>query len=97
MWQQDNSNLYAASSSYYPQPQQEPLQFYSQPQEYYVASRTSLDAHVQGSIAQQPAGFGGNIQPQGAWWTAFGTGGIEGEPPLLEGVHIFRCNSYYPS
>jgi len=23
---------------------------------------------------------------QGAWWTAFGTGGFEGEPPLLEGV-----------
>jgi hypothetical protein len=30
--------------------------------------------------------FGGNIQQQpGGWWTAFGTGGFEGEPPLLEG------------
>ncbi|KAH9485426.1 Protein YIPF5-like protein [Psilocybe cubensis] len=85
MWQQDNANLYASSSNYYPQQlQQEPLQFYSQPQEYYVASRTSLDGQVQGSIAQQPSGFGGNMQPQGGWWTAFGTGGFEGEPPLLE-------------
>ncbi|PPQ67250.1 hypothetical protein CVT25_005834 [Psilocybe cyanescens] len=73
MWQQDNSNPYASSSTYYPQPQQETLQFYSQPQEYYVASRTSLDGQVQGSIAQQSSRFGGNMQPQGGWWTAFGT------------------------
>jgi len=36
--------------------------------------------------------FGGNIQPQqvgGPWWTAFGTGGFEGEPPLLEGLSSF--------
>jgi hypothetical protein len=79
MWQQDN---YASSApNYYPQ--QEPLQFYAQPQGYYA--RTSLDGQVQGSISQQPAAFGGNIQSQGAWWTAFGTGGVEGEPPLLEG------------
>jgi len=25
---------------------------------------------------------------QGAWWTAFGTGGFEGEPPLLEELGI---------
>ena len=36
------------------------------------------------------AGFGGNIQQVGPWWTAFGTGGLEGEPPLLEGA----CHSY---
>jgi hypothetical protein len=33
--------------------------------------------------------FSGNIQAQqggGPWWTAFGTGGFEGEPPLLEGM-----------
>ena len=80
MWQQDN---YASSASNY---YQEPLQFYAQPQGYYPPSRTSLDGQVQGSITQQPPAFGGNIQSQGAWWTAFGTGGIEGEPPLLEGL-----------
>ena len=87
MWQQqqDQSNLYAGPSSYYPPQQQEPLQFYAQSQDYYSAARSSLDGHVQGSISQHPAGFGGNIQSQGGWWTAFGTGGIEGEPPLLEG------------
>ena len=86
MWQQqqDHSNLYAGPS-YYPPQQQEPLQFYAQSQDYYSAARSSLDGHVQGSMSQQPAGFGGNIQSQGGWWTAFGTGGIEGEPPLLEG------------
>ena len=36
------------------------------------------------------ATFSGNIQPQqgGPWWTAFGTGGFEGEPPLLEGTSL---------
>lgn len=38
------------------------------------------------------SGFGGNIQPVGPWWTAFGTGGLEGEPPLLEGA--CQCRSY---
>ena len=86
MWQQqDHSHPYAGPSSYYPPQQQEPLQFYGQSQDYYSAARSSLDGHVQGSMSQQPAGFGGNIQSQGGWWTAFGTGGIEGEAPLLEG------------
>jgi hypothetical protein len=94
MWQQqDHSNVYAGPSSYYPPQQQEPLQFYAQSQDYYSAARSSLDGHVQGSISQQPAGFGGNIQSQGGWWTAFGTGGIEGEPPLLEGE--FSTIKYY--
>jgi hypothetical protein len=30
--------------------------------------------------------YGGNIQQVGPWWTAFGTGGLDGEPPLLEGT-----------
>ncbi|KDR75836.1 hypothetical protein GALMADRAFT_248565 [Galerina marginata CBS 339.88] len=90
MWQQEQSNPYASSSTYYPHQQQpqEPLQFYAQPQDYYTNTRTSLDGHVQGSMAQQPGAFGGNIQAQGGWWTAFGTGGIEGEPPLLEELGI---------
>ncbi|KAI0645907.1 Yip1-domain-containing protein [Trametes meyenii] len=101
MWQ-DNSAAYGASSSqnaYYPQqpvaPQPGvPLQFYAPSpvgSSFYGGSRSSLDGHVgaQGSI--QPAsgpGFGGNIQPAGGWWTAFGTGGFEGEPPLLEELGI---------
>ena len=35
-----------------------------------------------------PPGYGGNIQSSGGWWTAFGTGGLEGEPPLLEGASL---------
>jgi hypothetical protein len=34
-------------------------------------------------------GYGGNIQTVGGWWTAFGTGGFEGEPPLLEGRNLY--------
>ena len=95
MWQQqDHSNPYAGPSSYYPPQQQEPLQFYAQPQDYYPTARSSLDGNVQGSMSQQPVGFGGNIQSQGGWWTAFGTGGIEGEPPLLEGEFDILCTTF---
>jgi protein YIPF5/7 len=92
MWQ-DSTNTYASSSqnSYYTQ--SEPLQFYSQQVSqdqngFYPGSRPSLDV-PQGSIQQQGPGaasYGGNIHNTGEWWTAFGTGGFEGEPPLLEGV-----------
>jgi hypothetical protein len=34
------------------------------------------------------SGYTGSIQPAGGWWTAFGTGGFEGEPPLLEGASL---------
>lgn len=99
MWQ-DSSNPYGASSSqnaYYAQAQplvpEQPLQFYSpgvvDPNAFYPGSRPSLDGNVaaQGTISQQgmAPGYGGNIQASGGWWTAFGTGGFEGEPPLLEG------------
>lgn len=34
-------------------------------------------------------GYSGNMAiPSGGWWTAFGTGGFEGEPPLLEGMFL---------
>jgi len=104
MWQEK----YASSSSqqpYYQQPQPSqavPLQFY-QPQPgqdgFYGSSRPSLDGNVipQGSISSQPIqSYGGNIQPVGGWLSAFGTGGFEGEPPLLEGVYAgpaLRCLS----
>jgi protein YIPF5/7 len=97
MWQ-DNSNSYQPSSSqnsyYGSQPQQgTPLQFYSpgpaaSDPNFYPGSRPSLDGNAgapQGSIAQANGpGYGGSIP--GPWWTAFGTGGFEGEPPLLEGT-----------
>ncbi|KAL5485455.1 hypothetical protein ACEPAI_8097 [Sanghuangporus weigelae] len=99
MWQ-DAQNPYAqASQSPYYQPQahaptQQPLQFYSPspgPSEggYYASSRPSLEGNM-GSMGVNAAasGFGGNIQPVGPWWTAFGTGGLEGEPPLLEELGI---------
>ena len=89
MWQDQTANAYSSSSSssYYQNPgqSQEPLQFYAG--DYYTASsRPSLDGQISGGVT---GGFGGNIQPQqggGPWWTAFGTGGFEGEPPLLEGL-----------
>ena len=95
MWQ-DASNPYSAPSShntYYGQQAQTPLQFYApEANTFYGNSRPSLDgqASTQGSITQQPLppGYSGSIQPSGGWWTAFGTGGLEGEPPLLEGMHV---------
>ncbi|THU95660.1 Yip1-domain-containing protein [Dendrothele bispora CBS 962.96] len=94
MWQ-DNS--YAPSSSqdsYYSQHQQPSnLQFYApSPSDgsFYPGSRPSLDGSMgpQGSISNGGVAYGGNIQPVGGWWTAFGTGGFEGEPPLLEELGI---------
>ena len=98
MWQDNSNNVFGASSSqnqYYgaPPAQGVPLQFYAPSpvsSTFYSGSRPSLDGNVgaQGSINSQgiPPGYGGNIQPAGGWWTAFGTGGFEGEPPLLEGA-----------
>jgi len=83
-------------ASYHPHPQGQaqshydgstPLQFYSG--EY--VGRTSLDGHVTaGGVGGGQGGFGvgGTIQAQGRWWSAFGTGGFEGEPPLLEELGI---------
>lgn len=107
MWQDNTNPYGASSShsQYYAQstPIQAPspgapLQFYSPSvsDSFYPGSRPSLDGNVgaQGSISQQggtPPGYGGNMQTTGGWWTAFGTGGIEGEPPLLEGTRKSSC------
>ena len=97
MWQ-DAPNPYtqAAQSPYYTQPQShapsQPLQFYAPspgPSDsgYYPGSRQSIEGNMGAmGVNGGPSSFGGNIQPQGPWWTAFGTGGLEGEPPLLEGM-----------
>lgn len=94
MWQdqqqQQGGGGYAGSSYY--QPAQESLQFYSpggQDSGFYPGSRPSLDGQpIQGSMTPQPGagGYGGSIQGVQPWWTAFGTGGLEGEPPLLDGT-----------
>ncbi|KAF8482810.1 Yip1-domain-containing protein [Russula ochroleuca] len=93
MWQ--DSTAYGASSSqnnYYGRGNQPnvPLQFYDQ-SSFYPGSRSSLEGNVaaQGPIVQPgTSGYTGSIQPAGRWWTAFGTGGFEGEPPLLEELGI---------
>ncbi|KAG5342711.1 hypothetical protein C0989_010679 [Termitomyces sp. Mn162] len=96
MWHEASPYASSSQNPYYPQPvvPEPQLQFYSphqasDPNAFYPGSRPSLDG-AQGNIAQQglaPA-YGGNIQPTGSWWTAFGTGGFEGEPPLLEELGI---------
>jgi hypothetical protein len=101
MWQ--DSTTYGASSSqnnYYGRGNQPnvPLQFYDQ-SSFYPGSRSSLEGNVaaQGPIVQSgTSGYTGSIQPAGGWWIAFGTGGFEGEPPLLEGacavvMTLVRC------
>jgi len=100
MWQ-DSNNYYGASSShspYYPPAnaqQNVPLQFYaagSDQGQFYPGSRSSLEGNMGTSGSVAPGGvaqaYGGNIQQAGGWWTAFGTGGFEGEPPLLEELGI---------
>lgn len=69
-----------------------PLQFYaagSDQGQFYPGSRSSLEGNMGTSASVPSAGvaqaYGGTIQQPGGWWTAFGTGGFEGEPPLLEG------------
>lgn len=102
MWQDNSYGASSAPNAYYPQQNQAaPLQFYSPGStdpNFYAGSRPSLDgnmgaAGVQGNMAQGGPAYGGNIQSVGGWWTAFGTGGFEGEPPLLEGVSWFSYNS----
>ncbi|KAF7321612.1 Yip1 domain family protein [Mycena kentingensis (nom. inval.)] len=97
MWQNDYSQQQHQSPYYAQPPQGAPLQFYAPPPNtdpnafYSSGPRSQLEGNVgaQGSIGGgQGSGYGGNIQTQGGWWTAFGTGGFEGEPPLLEELGI---------
>ncbi|KAA1138474.1 hypothetical protein PGTUg99_016707 [Puccinia graminis f. sp. tritici] len=73
----------------------EPLQFYSgsaDPNAYY--DRQSLEGQRSGVTGSMlPAspysnGIGGSIASSVGFWSAFGTGGIDGEPPLLEELGI---------
>jgi hypothetical protein len=91
MWQ-ENSTSYGQqyNTPFYDQQhsgvgaQSNPLQFYNATHDqsgFYSGARPSLEGSMDGSNS----GFGGNMQPTGGWWVAFGTGGFEGESPLLEG------------
>lgn len=91
------SDQYGSSGSPYQQPYAQlhpgtsgtPLQFYSAgPSNDFPGARPSLDGHVTAGGVGGGSGFGGNIQSNGGWWSAFGTGGFEGEPPLLEGASL---------
>jgi hypothetical protein len=86
------------AQGYYGQPgpsSASPLRFYQAPHATHESSFYSQPG-LQGNVASgggaqgHTEGFGGNIQQQGSWWHAFGTGGFEGEPPLLEGRRVTR-------
>lgn len=77
---QDNS---ASMWSTYPKP------LVPEPQLQFYAPQPESPSAVHGSISHGfPPSYGGNIQPPAGWWTAFGTGGFEGEPPLLQGLSL---------
>lgn len=73
-------------SAYYQQ-QQPGLDFYTA-ESYAYGGRPSLEGTVGmgGAVGVTSPGFGGSVQSVGPWWSAFGPGGFEGEPPLLEGA-----------
>jgi len=83
---------------------QEPLAFFgSGPSStanspYYAGSRSSLEGNMGAgqygaSGSMSGARLGSMMVGEGRWWEAFGTGGYEGEPSLMEG----ECGSYAPS
>ncbi|EJU04454.1 Yip1-domain-containing protein [Dacryopinax primogenitus] len=90
----DQQNPYGQQQPYYPSSSSVPnapnLQFYSSDSAGYNAynHRPSLEGNV-GSGAGV-GGIGGQTygRIEGPWWYAFGTGGLEGEPPLLEELGI---------
>lgn len=75
----------------YYQQQQPGLDFYTA-DSYAYGGRPSLEGSVaMGAAGVASPGFGGSMQPVGPWWHAFGTGGFEGEQPLLEGECIMTA------
>lgn len=52
-------------------------------------------AYPGGSMAgggARAGGVGGFMVREGRWWEAFGTGGFEGEPGLIEGESILELD-----
>lgn len=64
---------------------------------YYAGSCSSLEGNMGGAgpssgyaKGNMAAGgrIGGMMAGEGRWWQAFGTGGFEGEPSLMEGEDL---------
>jgi hypothetical protein len=84
-----------------PYGQSEPLAFFgggpsasTSTSPYYPGSRSSLEGNMAGPStpgsnyatgSMNMNGRMGMMSSEGRWWEAFGTGGFEGEPSLMEG------------
>jgi hypothetical protein len=93
--QQNNAPGYSPA----PYGNPEPLAFFggassSSSTPYYPGSRPSLEGtmggggYASGSMPSGRMGMGATsmgMMSEGKWWEAFGTGGFEGEPSLMEG------------
>ncbi|KAK4689167.1 protein YIPF5/7, partial [Tremellales sp. Uapishka_1] len=98
-----SSHLFPAQNGYAPAPygSSEPLAFFggtsgpsSSSSPYYAGSRPSLEATMSGGGSNYamgnmaPGRMGSMMASEGRWWEAFGTGGFEGEPSLMEELGI---------
>ena len=70
----------------------QPLQFFGQPSSGQGYSAYDASGGMSGAGAYGSSSASGNMNMQsrmqmseGKWWEAFGTGGFEGEPGLMEG------------
>jgi len=91
-----NQNAYSSHSPY--GSQSEPLAFYSGASSssgnYYQGSGSGGDnaygsGYASGSMGSMQGAerVSGMMASEGRWWEAFGTGGLEGEPGLMEGEY----------
>lgn len=46
---------------------------------------SGANAYASGNMNMNSGRIGGMMSGEGRWWEAFGTGGFEGEPSLMEG------------
>jgi hypothetical protein len=46
---------------------------------------SGANAYATGNMNMNSGRIGGMMSSEGRWWEAFGTGGFEGEPSLMEG------------
>ncbi|KZO95610.1 Yip1-domain-containing protein [Calocera viscosa TUFC12733] len=97
----DQQNPYSAPQPQYygASPSNAPnLQFYQSDSSGYNAynHRPSLEGNVgSGAGVGSVAGAAPYGRIEGPWWYAFGTGGLEGEPPLLEelGINFYHIRA----
>jgi hypothetical protein len=86
-----NQNAYSSNSPY--GGSSEPLAFYSGASSsaggnYYQGGGSTDNAYGGGYATGSMQGgerVSGMMAAEGRWWEAFGTGGLEGEPGLMEG------------